>query len=221
MANVTTQEFTGSDASGVDAATNRVITLSNTTLTSQIGFIVYVSGLSLALTSEYTVNHLAASTTITFLNKLWDDMAILVQYPFETNLTQEFETDRTDFQSIINDNGESLTLLRQTRTGDAMGDVTDVAEESFIIVTMIQDVTKKDRQIQEMGLAIPGNSKAFFYHSYPNSITGNGTLVVQVGDIIVKDSKRWRVVQMLGERVKDSEEIFKSAVIKKLDLDEK
>ena len=74
------ERFTGSDASGSSGGTSRVITLSNTSLTSQSGFLVFVSGLSLSLTTEYTVNHLSQSTTVTFVNALFDDQAIIVQY---------------------------------------------------------------------------------------------------------------------------------------------
>ncbi len=71
---------TGANASGSSGDSNRVITLENTGLTQQNGFLVYVSGLALALTTEYTVNHLSSSTEITFLNRLWDDMTIVVSY---------------------------------------------------------------------------------------------------------------------------------------------
>ena len=74
------ERFTGSDATGSSGNTNRVITLSNTSLTSQNGFLVFVSGLSLSLTTEYTVSHLSASTTVTFVNALFDDQSIIVQY---------------------------------------------------------------------------------------------------------------------------------------------
>jgi len=74
------ENFTGADASGADGAVNRVLTLNNTALTSGDGFLVFVSGLSLALTSEYTVVNASSGTTITFLNALFNDQQIVAQY---------------------------------------------------------------------------------------------------------------------------------------------
>ncbi len=84
---------TGADCSGSSGDSNRVLTLSNTSLTQQSGFLVYVSGLALGLTTEYTVSHLAASTTITFLNALTDSMTVVVNYfvGADTGLGSDFE----------------------------------------------------------------------------------------------------------------------------------
>lgn len=215
------ENLTGASCSGSSGDSNRVLTLSNTGLTKQPGFIVYASGLALALTTEYTVSHLSASTTITFLNPLWDDMTVVVAYFQGFTTITGYEKKRDDIQAIIIANGQTLVLTRQAETSDTMGGVTAVSESTYTIVTVIQDITQKDRQIHEMGLAIPGNSKAFFYHQYPNSITGNGTLIVKVGDIITdSDSNNWRVEQILAERYADSYEIFKVGIIKKIDLDQ-
>ena len=214
----TTENKHGSDCSGSSGDSNRVLTLANTQLTVQAGFLVYASGLALSLSDEYTVSHLSASTQITFLNPLWDDMSIIVQYSEDAEL-QDYEDRRLDIQSIILEHGVSATLTRQTETVASMGDVTEVIDVNYSIVLMIQDITKKDRQIHEMGLAIPGNSKAFFYHKYTNEITGNGDLIVKVGDIITDpDSKKWRVEQIIGERKMLGYEIFRTGIIKKIDL---
>ena len=80
MAEIKTFNGTGEDCSGSDGDSNRVLTLSNTGTTQQSGFLVYASGLPLGLTTEYTVSHNSTSTEITFLNGLWDDMTIVVNY---------------------------------------------------------------------------------------------------------------------------------------------
>lgn len=79
-----TENFFGSSATGTNGQSNRVITLNNTGLTSDADFLVFKSGLSLSVTSEYTVNHLAANTTVTFLNPLWDTEALIFQYAQES-----------------------------------------------------------------------------------------------------------------------------------------
>jgi hypothetical protein len=127
---------------------------------------------------------------------------------------------RTDFEGIIQTHGQQGILHRETEELGSMGDTKSIAKQGWTVQFMMQDITKKDRQIHEMGLAIPGNVKAFFYWQYPDSITGNGTLEVQAGDIIIdKNGVYWRIEQILGKRKARTKEIFKSCVLKKIDLD--
>jgi len=127
---------------------------------------------------------------------------------------------RIDVQSIIQTHGVSAILKRQTETTDSMGGVTAVSTGNYNIYVLIQDITKDDRLIHEMGLAIEGNSKAFFFHQYSDSITGNGDLSVQVGDIIEdSNDQHWRVEQIIAERKSQANEIFRTAIIKRIDLD--
>ena len=75
-----TENYTGVDCTGNDGDLNRVLTLSNTALTGQNGLLIYVSGLALSLDSDYSIDHKSTSTEITFLNGLWDDMTVVVNY---------------------------------------------------------------------------------------------------------------------------------------------
>lgn len=61
----------GSDCSGTEGVQGRVLTLDNTSLTTSC--MVFVNGRFLHLTNEYTVSHLAANSTITFLIDVWND----------------------------------------------------------------------------------------------------------------------------------------------------
>ena len=79
-----TDNLLGSSATGTNGQTGRTITLTNTGLTTNDEFLVFLSGLSLSLTSEYTVNHLTNSTTVTFVGALFDSQAIIVQYGQES-----------------------------------------------------------------------------------------------------------------------------------------
>lgn len=131
-----------------------------------------------------------------------------------------YETMRTDVQDIIKAHGMQGHLIRQTKTTGSMGDTSEAGVSGYTIFFIMQDITKKDRQIHEMGLAIPGNVKAFFYHQYPDSITGNGTLTIRTGDIIKdKNNKWWRIEQILGGRKAQTKEIFRVGVIKNIGLD--
>jgi len=74
----TTENKLGSDCSGSDGDTGRVLTLTNTALSSQE--LVAVDGRVLRITTDYAVSHLAASSTITFVDKIFDGMKIDVRY---------------------------------------------------------------------------------------------------------------------------------------------
>ena len=128
---------------------------------------------------------------------------------------------RTDVQSIIQEQGIIATLIRQTGSIDEMGGVTAVSEEEYTIYMAAQDILRSDRQIRDMGVAIPGTERVFMFHSYPDSITGNGVLVPQVGDLIKDDEDiNWRVEEITAEHEMDGSEIFKSVIIKKVDLNQ-
>jgi len=221
-----TEYFTGADLTGSSGDANRVLTLGNSGTTTGDEFLIYANGLALSLTTEYTVVHADTGTKITFLNKLWDDQLIISTYVqarpgVVATGTTEYESMRADIQAIISEHGTTVTLSRPTETTGSMGDVTLVSEEDYIIYAMIQDITKKDRKIENMGLAIPGNSKVFFYHEYPDSITGNGNVEVEAGDKITDvDGTVWRVEQIIGERHASRKEIFRVGVINKIDLNQ-
>ena len=68
----------GSDCSGSDGAENRVLTLSNASISSQEK--VYLDGVLLTRTTNYTPSHLAASSTITFLLPIHNWRKIMVEY---------------------------------------------------------------------------------------------------------------------------------------------
>jgi len=130
-----------------------------------------------------------------------------------------YETMRTDFQSIIKTHGMQGQLIDQTEEIGSMGDTKYTGVAGYTIFFIMQDISKKDRQIQEMGLAIEGNVKGFFYNEYPDSITGHGTLIVQAGDMIQdKNNTWWRIEQIIGGRKAKSKEIFRTAVLKKIGL---
>ncbi len=116
---------------------------------------------------------------------------------------------QADFQIILDDLGRSFTHITAVETDDTMGGKTARTETSTTITGILLGITEKDREIRELGLAIPGNVKFF--------VKGNTTLTE--GDIIVDGSKRWRVTQILGERKNASTLIFTSAILRNTGLD--
>lgn len=72
-----TQEAAGSDCSGSDGDTGRVLTLDNTYETSKVK--VFVEG-RLEKPSNLTITHNSSSSTIQFANKIYDTDEIVVYY---------------------------------------------------------------------------------------------------------------------------------------------
>ena len=214
-----TENYHGSDCTGSDGDSNRVLTISNTDTTGDNGFMVFADGLGLSNGVHFTASHADADTTITFLKPLWDDMNLVVNYYAGVDAT--YEDRRNDFQAIVLDNGTTATLKRETTTEGPMGETKSHSTDNYSIVYMKQDINHKDRQIHEMGLAVPGNSKAFFYHQYLAAMTGNGDMVVHVGDIIEDATgNQYRIEQIIGDRYMTGEEIFKVGIIRRINLDE-
>lgn len=81
----TTENKLGSDCSGSDGASNRVLTLANTLTTVQGGLLVYVDGSAISLTTNYTINHNNTGSEITFLDALADSAVIIVNY-YQVNI---------------------------------------------------------------------------------------------------------------------------------------
>lgn len=73
-----TETKLGSNCSGSDGDANRVLTLANSETSSDE--LVTLDGIVLSITTDYTVSHKAASSTITFVVKVWDTQKITVRY---------------------------------------------------------------------------------------------------------------------------------------------
>lgn len=214
------EELSGSDANGASGDSNRVLTLNNSNITSICGFFVAASGLKLTLDEDYEVEHNGSGSTVTFFNPLWDDMTIVVKYYEKPDKhVSEYSKVRDDFQEIVLEHGINATLKRQTETTDSNGGVTEISEEYYNLFVMVQDITNKDRQLHDMGVIQTGSSKVFFFHEYPDSVTDNGDLTVQTGDILTIDDTEYIIDQLLSKRTFQGEVIFIPTIIKKVDLD--
>ena len=80
MLQLLTENKLGSDLSGSSGTSNRVLTLSNTYMTVNNGFVVSLGGFGQAIGTDYTINHLATSSTVTFLNHVYNTSPIEVIY---------------------------------------------------------------------------------------------------------------------------------------------
>jgi len=129
---INTFNGTGADCSGASGDSDRVLILPNTATTQQDGFLVYASGLPLGLSTEYTVVHKSTLTEITFLNGLWDDMTVVVNYYEKAD-----EGVSGDFNAgPLGDFGVTATRTPVTMTTNFTGNkvYTDGADEDIEIV---------------------------------------------------------------------------------------
>lgn len=181
MARITTETKTGADCSGSSGDSNRVLTLSNTGLTLQNGLLVYASGLALSVATEYTISHNSSSSTITFLNGMWDDMAIIVNYYQESSAAVG-----NDFtKGPVADLGIVATRTPVTVTTDFHGNktYTDGTDEN---ITMVWDPYTEKHNLDKAGLTKVYDARIFLEPS--------GTL--NKYDKITHDSKVYRVEEV-------------------------
>ena len=160
MTSLGTFNGTGADCSGSDGASNRVLTLSNTGPTQQTGFLVYASGLALALTTEYTVDHNSTGTQITFLNALWDDMTLVVNY-YETitGVGSDFEL------GPLNDFGVDVTRTPVTVAKDNIGGQKTYTDGSDESITVVFQNPNQDFGLDKAGLTERFDARMFIKHN--------------------------------------------------------
>jgi len=91
MLDLKSENKLGSNCTGNTGDSNRTLILANTGLTQTNGFLLYAGGLVLGLSAEYTVVHNTTNSIITFLNPLWNDMTIVVQY-YQQTATDGYST---------------------------------------------------------------------------------------------------------------------------------
>ena len=128
----------------------------------------------------------------------------------------------TDFDSILLEQGDFFTITRQTTVEGSMGRVNEITEKIHCIVAIIRDITKKDRQVHEMGLATPGNRLIYLRAKYKLTSAGVTTtdIIVKEDDILVdREDKQWRVVTIIHEKEWTDVEIYKKAIIKSINLE--
>ena len=132
-----------------------------------------------------------------------------------------FDTDvATDFDTIILDHGDVFHIVKQTTTEDGMGTISAVSETDYRIYGMLFDISKRDREVHEMGLAVPGNRILYIKPVY--TITSGGvdsTHEVVEGDILKdRNNEKWRVVKVVHEPYIQDTKIYKKCIVQNIGL---
>ena len=126
-----------------------------------------------------------------------------------------------DLKAIIIENGDGFSVNTQTNTVDGMGNVKNIVKSTFILFGYLMDITKKDRQVNDMGLAVPGNRILYLAPKY-DTVSGGVTTeyVVKEDDLLVdRNGYKWRVVKIIHEPYWNDTQIYKKLVVKSVGLE--
>lgn len=172
----TTESYTGSNATGTDGGINRVLTIANTNTTVDNGLHVIVDTFSLHPTSDFTISHKKSSSTITFLNPLFNSQRITVHY--NISLVEDtvavsgiLPMDSTLINNEIQYFGTSITLRTVTSTFNERGDPTETTAD-LTKTAFIQILTQEDQLVKE-GIFRSGDKLFWFKGSETNISRGN------------------------------------------------
>ncbi len=191
----TTENYLGSALTGSDGSSNRTLTLSNTRLTLDNGLNIHVDGYFLHPSSDFTIVHNSSASVITFLNAIFNEQKITVEYllagpggdpgqgdsgilPFDTQLL----TNEIDYM------GETLTLSTISGSSQSTwGDTYDETTSDSIIKAVINVMNPQEELVRE-GRFQPGDLRVFFKPGQ----------TVLIGDKLYRnvDSKWYQIVEV-------------------------
>ena len=196
-----TEYYTGSDCTGSDGDSSRVLTISNDEMTKGDGFLVSVAGLTLSLTTEYTVDHNSSATEITFVNTMWDSSAIVVHYVQQVEGAEVRATGNDFVLGPLGDFGVEVTRTPVTVTTDFEGNktYTDGTDETIDVVF--------ENPNQNFNLGKPGITQVFDARMFTEQ-----DQTINKYDKITHDSKVYRV-ETVSKRRFDGNGIFKTVTL--------
>lgn len=114
--------------------------------------------------------------------------------------------DRTSMKAgIFTRQGETVTRTRKAPTTDSMGGITGTTDTSKSFLVVFGNITQKDSQIREMGLAKVGNMKLYF--------TSDQDIKTE-DEITRSDGVKYRVEQIIASYA----DVYSIAVVKSLSL---
>lgn len=122
---------------------------------------------------------------------------------------------RNDFDTVLDENGSSFSLIKKNRTEDAQGGIHEVTDTVVYIDGITQPVTEKDRELTEVGNIPKGSVRGYFKHEYNQDGTD---YVVDTGDEL-KDGygREWRVVTIEGRYRVKGFEIYRKVILRRIE----
>jgi len=120
-----------------------------------------------------------------------------------------------DIDNVLKGHGDFFVVTRESETTDSMGDVNSTNKQQFTIYGSIQDITRTDRQIVEMGYPRNGEVKGFFKPIYYMDSAAGDSIVE--GDILTdRHDEYWRVVTIVARRYINNVEIFRTLILRNM-----
>jgi hypothetical protein len=172
----------GSACSGTDGTSNRILTLLNKIVSSSDVIGVWVNGVLLIPTTEYTVTNSGTYPTITFLNSIYDIDYIIVVY-----LSWTADVSGTYMGNILKRVGETVNIIQNLKSApDKYGDIT-TTEYGRYVKGHIQVMTAEDQEVVE-GSFKSGDLIGFFDSTTPYIVEGN---------IILYNTKRYQMIDVV------------------------
>lgn len=118
-----------------------------------------------------------------------------------------------DFSSFMTLYGQAMTVTRTTQTLDSMSTVSATSTSTFTITAMFQDISAKDWTIHDMGLAVPGNRKLY-------AQSDNAGNQVKEGDVVTDiNGSLWRIIKIIKEPNISSTEVYRSCIVRSVNLE--
>jgi len=166
--------------------------LANSSLTIDNGFEVFVDGFFLHVTTDYTVSHAAASTTITFLNRLFDTQTISVIYDItptvSTGATGVIPLDTQLFNNEIIYFGDTVTLRVVTDDSySKWGDATESTADTENLAAVVNDFNPEETKDTEA--IYLGAEKRFFFQNAQTSLSN--------GNRVIFDSITYEIIRVI------------------------
>lgn len=133
-----------------------------------------------------------------------------------------FDTETADdFTNIITEQGDFFYVIKQTDTLDGQGKVTAVSETEKRIYGYMRDITKRDRKVADIGLAVTGNRILYVKPKY--YVYSGGAVTeeweIEEGDILKdRNNEKWRVIQVIHEPYINETKIYKKVVVRNIGL---
>ena len=144
------------------------------------------------------------------------------KFDFSYDSTDLFPAETAvDFAQILTETGRAFSVFRDDTIKTTMGKVETITREYLGVTAVLQDLTRKDRQLEDMGTLDAGDMKGFFKDEYTVTSAGISiTHIIKEGDIFrdTNDNKIWKIQKILGERHISNQMVFKAVLLKNIDL---
>ena len=158
------ERYVGSDLTGTDGATNRVLTISNIGLTSDESFSVYVQGIILSLNTDYTVVHANTGTAITFLNNIFNDSYIIVNFEEAIQSSSVFYCTASDVGSFINNTFSSTTDPTTTEVESFIAENEDYIDSQTNHAWRSRTITEETHHLDKPAYQLRDGIQVFLNH---------------------------------------------------------